>query len=187
MIKAIIFDCFGVLLVDLKQSLIEMFPDKAKEIGELHRQADAGFLDRKDLLEQLSELLDSDEEKIVKIFKSEHVINKPLVEFIKLLKEQSYKVGMLSNLGRGWFDEFLPEQEIRSLFDDIIISGEVGVYKPHAEIYELGCQRLDLKPEEIVFVDDRKENCDGAELIGMKSVHFTSVNDLKLELKQFGV
>jgi FMN phosphatase YigB (HAD superfamily) len=51
-----------------------------------------------------------------------------------------------------------------------VISGEVGMHKPNADIFLLGCERAGLPPEECVFVDDLRENCVGAEAVGMTAV-----------------
>ncbi len=52
----------------------------------------------------------------------------------------------------------------------MVISGEVGLHKPEPEIFELGAQRVGLAPAECVFVDDLRENCEGAEAVGMTAV-----------------
>jgi putative hydrolase of the HAD superfamily len=51
-----------------------------------------------------------------------------------------------------------------------VISGDEGMHKPEPEIYELGCERVGLAPAECVFVDDLRENCEGAEAVGMTAV-----------------
>ena len=56
------------------------------------------------------------------------------------------------------------------LFDGVVISGEVGLNKPQPEIFRLGAERVGLSPEECVFVDDLRENCEGAEAVGMTAV-----------------
>ena len=44
------------------------------------------------------------------------------------------------------------------------------MHKPQPEIFLLGCERVGLEPAECVFVDDLKENCTGAEAVGMTAV-----------------
>jgi epoxide hydrolase-like predicted phosphatase len=56
------------------------------------------------------------------------------------------------------------------LFEAVVISGDVGMHKPDPAIYMLGAERLGLRPEECVFVDDLRENCQGAEEVGMTAV-----------------
>src|SRR6266513_4872372 len=56
------------------------------------------------------------------------------------------------------------------LFDGVVISGEVGLHKPQPEIFRLGAEWIGVAPEECVFVDDLRENCEGAEAVGMTAV-----------------
>ncbi len=51
-----------------------------------------------------------------------------------------------------------------------MISAEVGLNKPEPEIFELSAERIGIEPGRCVFVDDLKENCDGAEAVGMTAV-----------------
>jgi putative hydrolase of the HAD superfamily len=51
-----------------------------------------------------------------------------------------------------------------------VISGEVGLHKPQPEIFRLGAERVGCTPEACVFVDDLRENCEGAEAVGMTSI-----------------
>jgi putative hydrolase of the HAD superfamily len=74
--------------------------------------------------------------------------------------------GLISNSwGLGIYDRAPTD-----LFDAAVISGEVGLHKPQPEIYLLAAQRLGVAPEAAVFVDDLRENCAGAEAVGMTAV-----------------
>jgi putative hydrolase of the HAD superfamily len=90
-----------------------------------------------------------------------------MVAAVKRAKAAGVPTGLLSNsMGAGRYDrESFPE-----LFDAVVISGEVGLHKPQPEIFRLGAERLGLPPEECVFVDDLRENCEGAEAIGMTAL-----------------
>jgi putative hydrolase of the HAD superfamily len=90
-----------------------------------------------------------------------------MVEAVKRARLAGIRTGLLSNsMGTGRYDRAaFPE-----LFDGVVISGEVGLHKPQPEIFRLGCERIGLPPEECVFVDDLRENCDGAEAVGMTAI-----------------
>ena len=51
-----------------------------------------------------------------------------------------------------------------------MISAEVHLHKPQPEIYRLAAERLEVAPKECIFVDDLRENCEGAEAVGMTAV-----------------
>ena len=90
-----------------------------------------------------------------------------MVAAVRTVRTLGVRTGLVSNsMGSGRYDrDSFPE-----LFDAVVISGEVGIHKPQPEIYILAAQRLEVPPEECVFVDDLRENCEGAESVGMTAV-----------------
>ena len=90
-----------------------------------------------------------------------------MVEALRRARAHGIRTGLISNsMGAGRYDRStFPE-----LFDGVVISGDEGMHKPEPEIYELGCERVGLAPADCVFVDDLRENCDGAEAVGMTAV-----------------
>jgi putative hydrolase of the HAD superfamily len=79
-------------------------------------------------------------------------------------------VGMLSNVGRGVIDGLFSSLELDALFDVVILSSEVGMVKPNADIYELIAHRLGLTPEECLMIDDSPTNVAGAQAAGMQGI-----------------
>ncbi len=184
MIKAIIFDCFGVFYVDRQASLKDRFPSNLTELDDLRRQSDYGFIDRKEYVEAVAQLTNSSADEVEEIVTHEHVMNQPLVDFIKSNLKPKYKTALLSNVGRGWLQDFFSESQIKELFDLVVASGEEGIAKPNPEIFLLTAKRLGLDPHECVMIDDIEENCAGADAAGMQSVHYEGVENLKQQLKQ---
>ncbi len=90
-----------------------------------------------------------------------------MVDAVRRARAGGVRTGLISNSwGAGRYDrDVFPE-----LFDGVVISGDVGLHKPEPEIFRLGAERIGLPPEECVFVDDLKENCAGAEAVGMTAV-----------------
>jgi putative hydrolase of the HAD superfamily len=90
-----------------------------------------------------------------------------MIDAVKRAREGGVKTGLISNSwGHGRYDRSaFPE-----MFDGVVISGEVGLHKPEPEIFELGAEKVGLSPEQCVFVDDLRENCAGAEAVGMTAV-----------------
>jgi putative hydrolase of the HAD superfamily len=90
-----------------------------------------------------------------------------MVDALRRARGQGVRTGLISNsMGAGRYDRStFPE-----LFDGVVISGDVGMHKPQPEIFVLGAERAGVAPEECVFVDDLRENCEGAEAVGMTSV-----------------
>jgi putative hydrolase of the HAD superfamily len=70
------------------------------------------------------------------------------------------------------------------MFDGVVISGEVGLYKPQPEIFEMGAEKVGLPASECVFVDDLRENCAGAEAVGMTAVLHRGADSTLPELER---
>lgn len=93
-------------------------------------------------------------------------------DWINGLKEQGYKVYLLSNYGKTSFEaakehgrlSFLP------LVDGGVISYEVQIVKPEPEIYKALLNKYNLKAEECVFLDDRRDNIEAAKAIGIYGI-----------------
>ncbi len=104
-----------------------------------------------------------------------------MVGAVRRVRENGMPTGLISNSwGRTTYDEAL----IDELFDAAVISGDVGLHKPEPEIFRLGAERIGLPPEECVFVDDLKENCAGAEAVGMTAVLHRGADGTIAELEQ---
>jgi epoxide hydrolase-like predicted phosphatase len=90
-----------------------------------------------------------------------------MLEAVAAARAGGVKTGLISNSwGLGIYDRL----ESTEIFDATVISGEVGLHKPQPEIYLLACERLGVQPGEAVFVDDLRENCAGAEAVGMAAL-----------------
>jgi putative hydrolase of the HAD superfamily len=89
-----------------------------------------------------------------------------MVGAVRAAHEAGIKTGLISN---SWGLSIYDRAPV-DLFDVSVISGEVGLHKPQPEIYELACERLRVEPGQAVFVDDLRENCAGAEAVGMTAV-----------------
>jgi epoxide hydrolase-like predicted phosphatase len=93
-------------------------------------------------------------------------------------RESGLRTALLSN---SWGNSYPPETW-QGMFDAVVISGEVGMRKPEPEIYRYTCQKLKLRPEEAVFVDDLAHNVDAAAAVGMLAVRHTSYEQTVAEL-----
>jgi putative hydrolase of the HAD superfamily len=98
--------------------------------------------------------------------------NAPMIELMRELKGEGYRMAMLTNNVREWeplWRSMLPVDEI---FEDVVDSGFVGCRKPESKIYALTLERIGLPAEACLFVDDVLVNCEGARKAGLHAVHF---------------
>ncbi len=184
-IKAIIFDCFGVLTTDgwlqFRNTHFTPGTDTAQEADELNHLSDAGLIPERDFIAGIARLSRYREAEIARIVGS-HVPNDALFDFIRDGLKGKYLIGMLSNVSTDYTAElFNPEQN--ALFDAKVFSFEVGVTKPHPAMYETIAAKLDLLPEECIFIDDREGFVSGALEVGMRAFRYESVTQVRSQLE----
>lgn len=94
-----------------------------------------------------------------------------------------YKIGLLSNANDDLRQVLTARWQLGDLFDDMVISAEVGLLKPDPRIYQLAAARLNVALDEAVFVDDMPENVAGAQAIGMAAIHYRQFEQARQELE----
>ncbi|RYY52787.1 MAG: HAD family phosphatase [Chitinophagaceae bacterium] len=110
------------------------------------------------------------------------------VEIFRELKESgNYSIYALTNWQAGLFDIALVRYNFLEWFDGRVVSGEEKMRKPFPEFYQRLLDRYNVKPEDAVFIDDNFRNVEAARKMGIESIHFTSPENLREELKKLGV
>lgn len=182
-IKAVVFDCFGVLYTDSKQSLLDIVPrERRRDLQDLFTSNNYGYFDRQEYLQQVAAIVNRSEAEVADYIAHEHHLNTTLVTLITEQLKGEYQIGLLSNIGREWIEDFFSRHQLHELFDQTVLSGEEGLTKPHPAIFELMASRLGLDAAECLMIDDIAENCEGAEMAGMQAIHFSSNEQLLEEL-----
>jgi putative hydrolase of the HAD superfamily len=95
-----------------------------------------------------------------------------VVHKMRELRERGYRVAILTNNIKEFGDHWRATFPIDELVEDVIDSSHVGMRKPERGIYELTCTRLQITPDEAVFIDDNLDNIAGARDVGLHAVHF---------------
>jgi epoxide hydrolase-like predicted phosphatase len=103
----------------------------------------------------------------------------PMVEAVRDVRGAGIPTALLSN---SWGVEYYPRDLLRELFDQVVISGEVGMRKPDPEVFRLAAGRLGLSSEGCVFVDDTEGNVDAARTVGMRGIVHESSRETIAEL-----
>lgn len=188
MIKAIIFDCFGVLLGNAyKLHLAEVErtdPARANEIRAINHASDMGILTREETAENIAALFDMEPDEFLHEQDQMEVPNRELLAYIAELKKD-YKIGLLSNISsRERLSIRFVDGELESHFDTVVASGDEGFVKPQSEVYEIAAIRLGVAPGECVMIDDIAEFCDGARQVGMQAIQFQSNHQCVTDLNR---
>jgi 2-haloacid dehalogenase len=111
----------------------------------------------------------------------------PTVEILKELKLAGYPLYGLSNWPAEKFPPVRDRYEFFGWFEDIVISGEVGLAKPDPAIFQLMLARIGRPAEECIYIDDSDSNVAVAGQLGFQTIHFVSPAELRLELAALGI
>lgn len=103
-----------------------------------------------------------------------------MIRAVAKARESGLRTGLLSN-SWGNRDSYAFEH-FDTLFDGVVISGEVGLRKPDRDIYLLAAREVGVAPESCVFVDDIATNVRGAVAAGMVAIHHTATDQTLAEL-----
>jgi epoxide hydrolase-like predicted phosphatase len=177
---ALIVDYGGVLTSDIwvafasfcereglaPEAVRELFRDDREALA-LLRGLETGELADPEFERRFGELLGvADHEGLIGRMFADLRPDEPMIGAVRAARGAGIRTGLITNSwGLGIYERAPTE-----LFDVAVISGEVGLHKPQPEIYRLACERLGVRPAAAVFVDDLRENCIGAEDVGLTAV-----------------
>jgi epoxide hydrolase-like predicted phosphatase len=186
-IKAIIFDCFGVILTDALSVIVaelqQTEPDKVGDMRALVHAANRGIIAPEVSTERIAELLGVTVDEYRTRIKEGEVRNQPLLDLIKTLRAD-YQTAMLSNVTQQGIERRFPNDELAEYFDEVVISSVIGFAKPDAEAYQITAEKLGVEPAACVFIDDRPDFCVAAEQVGMRAITYESYEQHKRELTE---
>ena len=151
-----------------EDTIKEIFRDREGEGLALLRRLEKGELSADEFSERFAPLIGVSPDNLVERLFGGIGPDQPMLDAVRAAKRAGIKTGLISN---SWGDGLAYDPALlEELFDTVVISGDVGLHKPQPEIYELAAERIGVPPEECVFVDDLRENCAGAEAVGMTAI-----------------
>lgn len=108
-----------------------------------------------------------------------------MMRFIQEELVGRYKLAVLSNMSGGSAEEMLGEYA--TLFDHVLLSGDLGVAKPDQRAFLEAARRLNEFPSDCLMIDDSAANCTGAMQTGMEVVYFQDQESLRREVANYGI
>jgi 2-haloacid dehalogenase len=109
------------------------------------------------------------------------------VDILAELRQREVPVYALSNWSAETFPFAQRRFEFLQWFRGIFLSAEVQLVKPDPRIFQRFCERFDLGPEQIIYIDDLQHNVEAAGRIGMHAIRFSDPTSLREELVQLGL
>lgn len=199
MIQAVIFD-FGNVICRFEPRVFvrEIAPYSAKPLPELtsllmhsadlFTDYETGRISSGTFFELISVrcALSCNTSQFIHAFSAIFTPNIPMFTLIRQLKAR-YRLGLLSNTSEWHFLHGIRPTEVFPLFDTVTLSYEVGVMKPGEGIYRDALEKLNLPPEECVYIDDIGEFAGAATTLGLHGIQYVDDESLMQQLKTVGV
>ncbi|MDP2966515.1 MAG: HAD family phosphatase [Pelolinea sp.] len=197
-IKAVIFDLAGVVLFPIcgtfnsllaerlrvpVEGVDRVMNDHTNDLWDINKISDDEFYDH--LLTELNQPLEK-KAIIRKFVIDDFYVDQEMLTLIRELRK-SYTTALLTNFPAHMHDFMQRSWKVDGAFDHIIASADVKLIKPDPRIYHLTINRIGCLANEAVFIDDRKNNVEAANAMGIKGIHFISkaktIADLSRVLK----
>jgi FMN phosphatase YigB (HAD superfamily) len=184
MIKAVIFDCFGVIRPDnLLLAYERLGGDVAADrrfIEDTIMAANRGMIPNARSV--FAGHLGVSIEKWLEAIEAGAENDQRVLDRAAALHKE-YKTGLLTNTGQGRMVELIGQDELERCFDVVVESGAIGYAKPQAQAFEIMADRLGVRLDECIMVDDRQDYCDGARGVGMQAILYVSFGRFEQDLE----
>lgn len=193
MIKTIIFDNNGVLSTSCETGALDRLidylgvdrEDFLSVWDQEARDVDEGKITTEKFLKNVFEKLKSDKDvdQCKKYYWDSYEPHDDVRNFAKKLKK-NFEIVFLTNFGDG-FSEFNKRWKMEEIFDKdkIFVSADLGMIKPNEDIYLYVLGKINKRPEEVIFIDDKQENIDTAKKLGMHGILFKSLKQVEKDLE----
>ncbi|MHB8597473.1 MAG: HAD family hydrolase [Ktedonobacteraceae bacterium] len=181
-IKAMIFDIGSVLLHNVDCSRHRKWEKRfSVQEGRLNEVVDRtgleylatiGKISEPELWQQVGIALSLPNEELLEFiddFWSAGELNLELAQFLHNLRPH-YKTALLSNAWSGAREAVTRIYRLNEFADVMFFSAEEGVAKPDSAFYHVAINWLGVPPFDIIFVDDKLENIEAANSLGMHGI-----------------
>lgn len=199
MIQAVIFDfgnviySFDPLIFVNKVAPLSTIPipdikTRLRQSTDLFERYETGRMSSEEFFHEMTTRLglSMSREAFIEAFCS---IFTPIQTTMKLIEQlkSTHRLGLLSNTSAWHFEHVIATAPVYPLFETVTLSFEVHAMKPADAIYRDALQKLNLPPDECVYIDDIKANADAAAALGMTGIHYTTHTALLSSLASAGI
>ena len=112
-------------------------------------------------------------------------LNARTLELLTAAHRAGSALSLLSNAPHELADA-LEDHRALALFDHLLFSARIGAVKPEPAAFEAALRAMSLEPEQVVFIDDRQRNVEGAIACGLRGILFSSADQLQQALTLHG-
>lgn len=156
--------------------------------SDLMEPLDTPLVPEREWLAQVGELLRAEHghdvrlETLGDIWFDDRETNEVWAARLRELRAGGRFVGVLSNMVPAWDPYWRRLVPVEEMFDDVVLSFEVGCRKPQPEIFALAARRAGVAPAACLLVDDLQVNCDAALAAGWRAIQFRDNEQALAEL-----
>ena len=176
--KALVLDMYGVIVKQTGDDFVpyvqQTFPNLSpEEIYTPWFKADIGELTSLEVWKAIG--FQGDLEKLEKEYLDSIELMDGFIDFIEKVKNK-YKLAIISNDSSRWSNYLREKFDLNKYFDVISISGDLKIQKPDERIFLHTIEKLGLKPEDCIYIDDREGNLEAAKKVGMNPILLNTRN-----------
>lgn len=199
-INTVIFDLGGVLIDWNPRHLFRKLFDEEQEMeyflehvctGDWNEQQDAGRPFAEAIAEKAAAFPKYEQEIQAFFHRWDEMLGGPIEETVAILDQihqaKKYRLLALTNWSHETWPIAWERYSFLKHFEDILVSGKEKLKKPDPRIYKMLLERNNLRPEQVIFIDDSHRNVMAAREAGIQSIHFTNPTALRTTLRHFDV
>ncbi|MCQ2087714.1 MAG: HAD-IA family hydrolase [Bacilli bacterium] len=183
MSKVLFTDFFGVIVQDSGNSWLKshnLFERK----NEIFPLGDIGDISEDEVFNRLSKMSGEPKQQIFAHFESLAILNPDTVKMLRELKKRNYKIVVLSNCYDSVLERRIKQFDLDDIFDDVIISYQIHMIKPHKGIFEYAYKKHCVAGDDVYFMDDTEINLTAPRELGWYVVKFDgNINNIIKEFK----
>lgn len=187
MIKAVIFDCFGVIYTSaVTVAFDDLGGNKLSDTSFYHdalKLRSLGRIDRSEMNTIIADGLGVQPQQWQDRVDAHTGRDERMMKLIKDVRS-TRKTALMSNIGRGSVNTYFSPAEQEEYFDAVIASADVGLIKPDPQIYALAMKELGLDAQQIVFIDDTPGFVQAARDLGMGGIVFKDYTQCVSDLQE---
>ncbi len=185
--KLIVFDFFGVFCYDVADKWMEKhFPEEKRAIfrREFFPKVDSGFYTKEECFGILERESGMPADDIFEEWVAEANVNYGTIEVVRDIKKKypDITVVLLSNANVEHIEAIFERYNMKDLFDVTFISGNIKMCKPDPNFFRYALESTGFRGEEAIMIDDRQQNLNAAESVGMSGILFESAEQLRKAL-----
>ncbi len=182
MIKAVIFDYFGIICSDEYWQSVKNNKNLQGAFPQLSSDVNLGRMHWADFIQRIADKTGQSPSEIIELYKSQR-IHPGVLAFVAQLHEH-YQTALLTNANHEFLEPLILKLDLANIFDEIVISSKLGVMKPDRRIFEHLLEKLRVNAHQTIFIDDKASNTAAAAELGFHTVTYETFEQMEQSINR---